>query len=405
MSDFFLPYEGRKAFAFISYSHKDSVRVLSIIRPLHEMHYRVWYDEGIPAGGDWPKNIAIHMRYASAVLFFLSNHSLRSANCLNEIRVAKQQHKPILCIRLDDTPLTGEWLILLDVADCVNGIDTAAEHVAQAVLEHGTIDIAFLGDGTNDDLGVCKSSRFNGWMLVAGFGIFLFITTAIGTYGLTNHWFDACFSSEETKSVIAESTLVPNAIQTPPLEIDLEGAWVGMLGKQAVFPDEQQERAVRAAIDQPKGDVLIEQLRDITELHFCGNMGLKTDTGITLDSEGNWRVNSAPVMQGSISDLSLIADMLALKRLTLVCQQVESLAPLRTLILLTELNVAGNPLSSIGALDDMISLNILRLEHTGLTDLSALNSMPSLQVVTVSAEMFPLKLDPDTQRYDLVLVP
>ena len=102
MSEFFKPYEGHAPYIFISYAHRNSGSVLPAITPLHEQCYRVWYDEGIPAGSDWPKNIAEHMRACSAVIFFLSAHSISSPNCFNEIEAAFRQHKPILCLRLDD---------------------------------------------------------------------------------------------------------------------------------------------------------------------------------------------------------------------------------------------------------------------------------------------------------------
>ena len=61
MSDFFKPYEGNRPFLFISYAHRQSDKVLDTIRILHEKGWRLWYDEGILPGSDWPANIARHM--------------------------------------------------------------------------------------------------------------------------------------------------------------------------------------------------------------------------------------------------------------------------------------------------------------------------------------------------------
>ena len=72
MNRFFKPYEGKRPFLFISYAHALSEQVVETIRILHEGGVRLWYDEGIPAGSDWPKNIEQHMRGCAAVLFFLS---------------------------------------------------------------------------------------------------------------------------------------------------------------------------------------------------------------------------------------------------------------------------------------------------------------------------------------------
>ena len=85
---FFKPYEGKNPYIFGSYSHRDSEKVIRTMRPIHEAHYRLWYDEGIPAGSDWPANIANHMRDCGMVLFFLSRTALASPNCLSEISTA-----------------------------------------------------------------------------------------------------------------------------------------------------------------------------------------------------------------------------------------------------------------------------------------------------------------------------
>ena len=102
MTEFFKPYEGTKPYLFVSYSHRDTAKVIDTIRPIHDMHYRLWYDEGIPAGSDWPRNIAVHMRDCRMVLFFLSRTALASPNCLSEITTAAKQGKTILLMKLED---------------------------------------------------------------------------------------------------------------------------------------------------------------------------------------------------------------------------------------------------------------------------------------------------------------
>ena len=52
MNTFFRPYEGKRPYVFISYSHRDSETVLNLLSVLNERKLRLWYDEGIPAGSD-----------------------------------------------------------------------------------------------------------------------------------------------------------------------------------------------------------------------------------------------------------------------------------------------------------------------------------------------------------------
>ena len=115
MSTFFRPYEGERPYLFISYAHKQSEAVVNTIRILHEKGYRLWYDEGIPAGSDWPANIAQHMQGCEKVVFFLSERAMESPNCFSEIRTAFRAGKPILVVRLEDVSVTNpDWQELLD---------------------------------------------------------------------------------------------------------------------------------------------------------------------------------------------------------------------------------------------------------------------------------------------------
>ena len=84
MNRFFKPYEGTRPYLFISYAHKQSEEVVSTIRILHEKGWRLWYDEGIPAGSDWPANIARHMQGCAGVIFFESERALESPNCYSD---------------------------------------------------------------------------------------------------------------------------------------------------------------------------------------------------------------------------------------------------------------------------------------------------------------------------------
>ena len=54
----FRPYEGQEPFIFISYAHKNSDQVMPILEKLDEAGYRVWYDDGIAPGSEWPEYIA-----------------------------------------------------------------------------------------------------------------------------------------------------------------------------------------------------------------------------------------------------------------------------------------------------------------------------------------------------------
>ncbi len=101
-----LTYEGNEKYIFISYAHKDSERVLSMISQLQAMGYRIWFDSGIEAGSEWPEYIAEHLYRCEAVLVFMSSAAAASRNCRDEINFALENNKAILVAYLEETEMT-----------------------------------------------------------------------------------------------------------------------------------------------------------------------------------------------------------------------------------------------------------------------------------------------------------
>ena len=100
------PYEGTLPYLFVSYAHKNDAAVLEIIRTLQARGFRVWYDEGIEAGSEWPESIASHLERAQLVLAFLSPAYLRSDNCRKEMHYALTKKKPVINVYLEATELS-----------------------------------------------------------------------------------------------------------------------------------------------------------------------------------------------------------------------------------------------------------------------------------------------------------
>lgn len=98
-------YEGDKPYIFVSYAHKDSERVFSVLEELMRRGYRIWYDEGIEPGSEWPENIAQHLMKADTFIAFISENSMKSANCRREINFALSKDIPFLTIMLEKTDI------------------------------------------------------------------------------------------------------------------------------------------------------------------------------------------------------------------------------------------------------------------------------------------------------------
>lgn len=393
MSTFFRPYEGKRPYVFISYSHRDSDAVLDLLSVLNDRKLRLWYDEGIPAGSDWPKSIESHMRGCSAVLFFLSKTALSSANCFSEIKTAVSLKKPLLVIPLDDAVPDGRWAALLENA-------VRAEAKPEAVLSWNELTRVFYRK---------RSDSFTyGWiglvlsLLLLLFAALLFSALLSGKFDPLAAQTDSAASPSPAEVL---STPAPTATPSPKeTETSVPTPTVDPANFPVSFPDAQQETAVRMILDHKDGDVLRPDLAAVTELYFCGHMTLASLDGISFDPDGTARVNGAAVIEGSVSDLSLIRIMGFLEKLALIDQPLGGVPSLSELVLLRELYLSGSDVSSLSGISGLPSLIALHLEHTDVTDLGPLLDLPSLETVTVSADMLPLVF-PEERPFRIILVP
>lgn len=98
-------YEGKDPYIFVSYAHKDSAAVFRLVEQLNERGYRIWYDEGIEPGSEWPEYIANHLLGAEMVLSVLTPSAVNSVNCRREINFALSKNKPVLTIYMEDIEL------------------------------------------------------------------------------------------------------------------------------------------------------------------------------------------------------------------------------------------------------------------------------------------------------------
>lgn len=115
----FTPYEGNEPYIFISYAHKDSNRVYPILEELNRRGYRVWYDDGIAPGSEWPENIAQHLSACSLTLAFISPSSIASDNCRREVTFALSKRKPFLGIILEPTEMSLGMEMQLSAQQCI----------------------------------------------------------------------------------------------------------------------------------------------------------------------------------------------------------------------------------------------------------------------------------------------
>lgn len=96
-----------KPYIFISYSHKDTAKVVNILNRLRNAGYNVWYDEGIDPGTEWDENIARHVQECTYFIAFVSNGYINSKNCKDELNYSRDLDKEQLLVYLEDVELPG----------------------------------------------------------------------------------------------------------------------------------------------------------------------------------------------------------------------------------------------------------------------------------------------------------
>lgn len=94
---------------FFSYSHKNAAMADKVTSTLLARGFAVWQDVISIRGGDnWQDAIQAGLQDAAAVVVLWSEASAQSDWVKREIQLARVKGKPIIPLRLDDTPLTDD---------------------------------------------------------------------------------------------------------------------------------------------------------------------------------------------------------------------------------------------------------------------------------------------------------
>jgi hypothetical protein len=93
-------YNGKDKYIFVSYAHKDNDLVLPFIEELQKK-FNVWYDAGIRYGQEWEEEILEKLNGCFLFLFFVTENSLNSENCSDEIYKAREEKKNFINIVFD----------------------------------------------------------------------------------------------------------------------------------------------------------------------------------------------------------------------------------------------------------------------------------------------------------------
>lgn len=447
---FFYPYEGKKPYMFISYAHADSAQVLPVITYLKNVPtppegdapvYRIWYDEGIDPGSEWPENIARHLKNAALAVLFLSEAAFRSENCRREIQVAVNIGHPLLCVRLDEAPIPEDIAPLLENHPFVAGKDRSFEQIVSDMLETGAIKEELIGLPKDP-----PPPPPPPWRLILAIAAVSALIICVAVYlsrsgkSLT----EALSGAAELGAVRPQATATLATPTPEPRAVAFQDPKfyqfaVFSLGRQDLMPiavsSHTLETAIRQELNKPEGAYIgiNADLSKITSLYLCGDAVLSSRAEIQV-KDGEFYAAGQTVKRGDVSekmsgkdsgaanmllsgvshifgngeaaddsgalaidyeealallpsDLGVIGYMTELTELALVNQSITNTKSLESLQKLRYVDLSGNDIPSCLGLLNTDTIEELNIAHTEVTSLQHLLGMDGLRTVYVSADM------------------
>ncbi|MGQ9615752.1 MAG: toll/interleukin-1 receptor domain-containing protein [Spirochaetota bacterium] len=116
----FEAYRGIRPFLFVSYSHRNMIDVFRILKRMYDNRYRIWYDEGIEPGNEWPEVVGKAIVNCSQYLVFMSPSAALSRNVRNEVNLAFTENKEIIVVNLEETRLTSGMKLQIGTVQHIN---------------------------------------------------------------------------------------------------------------------------------------------------------------------------------------------------------------------------------------------------------------------------------------------
>jgi hypothetical protein len=113
-------YRGSKPYIFASYSHKNMKEVFPVIRKLADARFRIWYDEGIEPGNEWPEEVGKALTGCQLFVVFMSPTAMDSRNVRNEINFASSENKSIMVVNLQPVELSEGMKLQIGTVQFIN---------------------------------------------------------------------------------------------------------------------------------------------------------------------------------------------------------------------------------------------------------------------------------------------
>lgn len=423
--NYFKPYEGTEPYIFVSYAHSDSKAVMEVLNDMHARGYRIWYDEGIEVGSEWPECIAQHLRDAHLVLAFISGSYMKSDNCRREMHYALMKRIKVINIFLESTEMTpgmemqiGNIFALMKycmpealfyeklysapllISESFTGNSEAAAPAAEEEraeeaqqrarrreeskaereerrISHKKREAAPKAERKPTPESAPKPKPKKKWTAgrIIALVLAVLVLAAVITLGIVGHF-----------TGLTERVLI---------KLDAQQASLLPASAKAEFSEDIFEKIAREYSGIENGDVYVADIAGLTELYICG---------------GDWYFSGgeaagAESTDGGIRDLSDLRYFTGLKTLTLTGQSLSTLSTMPALDIqyldisgcrvstldgvgrlskLRELRAAGCPVTELGDIRQCLELRLIDLNGASVTDYSALKPLTKLTSASLS---------------------
>lgn len=422
----FTPYEGAEPYIFTSYAHANSPAVMEVIEAMHARGYRIWYDEGIEVGSEWPECIAEHLSQAHLMLAFISDAYMKSDNCRREMHYALSKRIKVINIFLEPTQMTpgmemqiGNIFALMKYsmpseafyerlynAPLLNSESFSAASAASPAqaaspdAQSAACIASAPTDGADGDTGArrdkggknksARSERADSpprekrppekrrrlVRRIVGWGIAVLLFAAIITLGTIGHF-----------TGLAERVLI---------RVNAEEAALLPAATKAEFTSAAFEDIARRYSGIESGDIFVSDLSGLTELYIASGYAFTPDDPSAVyplaedalrdlgDLQYFTGLNTLHINGHPLSSLATMP-ALNIQYLDISACRVSSLEGVGRLQRLRELTATGCPVTELGDIRQCLDLRALDLNGSTLTDFSALKPLTKLTEFSVSS--------------------
>ena len=330
-------YQGNaKPYAVALFHAADAEQVMPLLEEIDRHGLNLSYQNASAVR----KNV---IKRACAVIAFLTAQSGADQKMERAILLAKAMDVPLVCVKLDQAPLTESLNHLLYTSNII----FAERYQTPALLSERILTAESLIDPKVTPAQI-EAARLMALLTMAG------ALVVVAVAGL-----------------LIFQAFTKKAEPEPP---DI----AGILSSGMTEEDLQEIRTLILV-----GDTMI----DANELRNYRDWS-EAVSKMEIDGETVWSIDGEQIARGTATDISLIGRMSKLEDLILLNQSVTDISPLQSLTRLSYVEFVDCPVESLEALSGMTVLRGISLEKTQVTSLKPLESCTNLDYFSCNNEHF-----------------